>query len=349
MLGCGSWTAVIAQRGGTLIEGEVPFTTLSGEKVLDTAAEASITINPSGSNCCELIDLIKPWKHELHLYRDGISPPWIGPITTMSFTHEEVTINARDLFTWFERRWINALHEYTYSDLTSIFADLARDALGPDMSPNITFVEYDSGIVGGRAYDPFDFPRASDMLSDLAKDGINFTMVGRDLVIYGNTYPFDDLGVLVNESFNDIRFEWPGELYASDFVVLGTRSGSSPPYGRASDFQTNDTNHEFGLIQRDAQLDSIEDDGSAQIAAYNRLQFFSRETLYPSVTFNQNAQVQWKDLIPGATCRLLLEVGCKKVIGDYRMTELKFNVDNNGKETLTPTFVPADIPNDETG
>lgn len=349
MLGCGTWTVIIAQRGGNLIEGEVPFTSLSGEKVLDSAAESTVTLNPSGTNCCELIDLIKPWKHELHIYRDGISPPWIGPITNMSFTHEEVTITARDLFTWFERRWINALHDYTYSDLSGIFADLARDALSADLSPNIRLVEYESGIVSGRAYDPIDFPRASDHLTDLAKDGVNFTMLGRDLVIFGNTFPFDDLGVLVNESFNDITFEWPGEQYASDFVVMGTRSGSFPPFGRASDFQENDLTHEFGLIQRDAQLDSIEDDGSAQIAAINRLNFFKRETLYPSVSFNSNAQVEWKDLIPGTTADLRLDVGCKQVIGDYKMTDLKFEVDGDGQETLTPTFVPADLPNDETG
>ncbi|MFE2934953.1 poly-gamma-glutamate hydrolase family protein [Streptomyces sp. NPDC059278] len=117
ILGCAStYTAMVHWRGGAKPYAALEtLTAVSWSRTINDISEASATVSfgDMSPECTELIagrfneqtgELeggTHPWVHELTLYRDG-ELVWQGPIQRRVMRRDSVTIEAADVFSWFD-------------------------------------------------------------------------------------------------------------------------------------------------------------------------------------------------------------------------------------------------------
>src|SRR5690606_1108667 len=107
LLGCGTHTASVWDRDGQklLDLDDIRFAQYSGE--LDTHSDATVTVGRGGA-CCSMLGMVRPWRHNLVIYRTAPGQPqhevWSGPIIEPEFGRDETTIYARDAWAWLDRR-----------------------------------------------------------------------------------------------------------------------------------------------------------------------------------------------------------------------------------------------------
>lgn len=347
-LGCGTWSAFLGCRGG----GELiplPFTALSMSRRLDDMSDASLVLtqttlrsfDPSvQARCCGILGELEAWEHELLLWRDGgpdtTEPTWAGPVVKPTFRADSITITARDLFQWFERRLLERDRTFTSTDLADIFEQYAVDALHRDPSPNIdlssispTFIhgDRDVTIMAGR--------RAADELRELARSGLDFTMIGRTMVAGGTQIPTADLGVLITEHFDDPELVPDGLQAETESVVIGTPVGNVGGPVRAT---SGGVDPDRGLVQGLANESSIKDANTAQYLADSRNALLGQSPTFLSGRLLPSAPVIFDDLIPGATADLRVQVMCRSVEGDHRLMDLDVSVGSDGTESVGVSF-----------
>lgn len=189
------------------------YTRLSGimevtwERVLDDPSECRVRFRPNqGDECCgklkPLFDAhgqllepgVWPWAHELSLYRDG-ELVWQGPIFSVDElinpdeTTASIQITARDFLGWLSRRAIHSdilITEKT--DLSYIAERIIRDAFAPDDPGVLQHLDIrPSGRMGTHSV-RYDESRADDELHSVARAGLDYTSVGRRIIVKGPGY-----------------------------------------------------------------------------------------------------------------------------------------------------------------
>lgn len=343
MLGSGEWRAFIGNKGGGVIYGELPFTSLNASRILDDTSVASITLSLSTSNPfhvdCDLVNLIRPWEHELVLYRDA-ELAWVGPvIEPLTFSRDEIQVGGRDLFAWYERNNFPYAKDHLNKDLGDVFAEYATDLIAADPGPsmNLQVQSHKAWAFGDREVRQ-DYRLMADDMRELARSGVDFTVVGRRLIVGGDFIGVPSLGTLTDDSFIDPSIEARGNSYANVVVVIGgTDDPDFPPVGVKK-------NHreilKLGQVVTTYTESTIREQVGLDAAAKRRVDFLSAQPFYPSGAFSPDAPVEFEDLLPGARVDLRWQVGCKELIGEYQLKQLEVNVGEDG-ETVTPTFVPS--------
>lgn len=92
------------QCGGPRICALTNLASVSFNRVLDDISEAVVVV-PLGSGvsntkpCCDCLDQIEPWCHELHIIRNG-EEVWTGPVNKVTYGFTQVTIQALDVLSW---------------------------------------------------------------------------------------------------------------------------------------------------------------------------------------------------------------------------------------------------------
>lgn len=300
-LGCENHQVMVKSRGGHDLIDVLECSTISyGRKVDDTSA-ASVGLNTAqAGNCRSLLTALKAWKYELSILR-GRNEVWAGPLKPPSYTPTSVTVSAADLSAWFERRWLP--HDRTFNaDLADIFAAVAGDALEVDLSPNIVVRPSLTGIKGERTIDHLALIRAADLLRELSRTGLDWTMVARELRIGGVEVPAAPLAVLVDDTFTNVTVD-PVEG-ASEIAVLGASAGAN--HQQVVGSARND-GADIGVVQVVVNESFIEDNYSAAANARTRLDFYGGDPLFVSGDLSSDAPIDFADLVPGARIDLALE------------------------------------------
>lgn len=196
-LGCGSPRAEVWTRGLGARVLELPeATAVSWSRVLADTSSAEATLAGQAvtddPDCCEGLRDVRPWQHELVIYRDD-ALVWSGPITEIAMDGEQLSIRARDLSAWLDHRFVHQTHIYGGqgvaqgdTDTTTIFTDLVTDAMAPDTSPGLVL---DFGLVSGVLsqgnYTPASFKTVGPLIRDLAKGSIDWYVINRTLTYTG--------------------------------------------------------------------------------------------------------------------------------------------------------------------
>jgi hypothetical protein len=261
-LGCGT--------GGAFITGQCGFPTvcvLSGIKnlhwtrALDDVSEAEIIIGLGGdenSPCCECMRDIEPWCHELHITRNGIEE-WCGPITQVIYSFNQIRITAVDMAGWLDVK-IPALD----TDYTAVDTDLTTIAFGnSDSILNVALSEtnecilddvqaYPNSIAGKRKFIAFG-ATSLEYLNDLSQSGLNYTTLGRSIILSGEIDQLVPLAILRDEHIlGEIEVLKDGLQagnrwyvhYAENEGIPAVYSTSDPDtycYGRVERMRTEDT------------------------------------------------------------------------------------------------------------
>lgn len=239
-LGCGEPSAFITARCGFGIACVLEnITQLQWDRRLDDISEASVTIDLSGdstSTCCLCLADVEPWCHELHIWRDG-EEVWVGPVVEITYSYSKVVVRARDSLAWLTVRVppIDINFTAVDTDLTVIGEFIITTAFASD---TVT-CEVDNlhttltGFTGKRFWDKFSSD-AFTMLADLSDTGLDFTTLGRTIVLVGDATPLTPLILLNDEHIlGEVEITKNGDIQENTAYVhfdgdLGTPASSAP-------------------------------------------------------------------------------------------------------------------------
>lgn len=252
-LGCGEAQFFITGRCSStgvlcVLDGNV--TSAHWDRRLDEVSEAEVEMTFGGDQdytCCECLANIEPWCHELHIWRDG-EEVWVGPIISIEYSYEGVKLRALDSLAWLSVR-IPAIN-INFTDgagglgavnPTEVAEYLLTLAFAED-SPTFTCEMDNLYSVPVDTTDSMYFfekftQTALEILLDLADQELDFTTLGRTILLFGNPDPLVPL-VLLNDEYimGDVTITKDGGLQGNRFYVHFEEDAGIPAMGEADNF-----------------------------------------------------------------------------------------------------------------
>lgn len=336
-LGTGDYQVQIRRRGGGGPSVPVAWGNLGFTRRLDEMSDATVTVPVTPRNAGDLSD-ITSWRDELAIYRND-ELAWAGAIhRDPRFSVDEVTVMARDLWVWFERRWLPFDRRFVRSDLAVIFEQLALDALSQDTSPNIAVLATLTGVLDGRTVLAAVHRRAADELRELAAIGVDWTFVGREMRVGGEEIPTEASFTLVDEHVEEPVLD-PAEV-ATMVAALGTNSGAAgvPEFGEAGGVDAT-----RGLVQVVVNSEGSNDPIALRHQAEGTLSLLDEATSFVSCRLTRKAPVDLDQLVPGARVRLAISQLARTIVGDFRLIDVGVSagVDDDGvKDVVSVSLGP---------
>lgn len=250
-LGCGIARAEIWSRGGSVRVLDLPnITATAWSRARSDTSDGSVEMDgvaiAADPDCCQVMRTIRPWVHELFIYRDD-EMEWCGPITEMGLDGPKLTIKARDLSAWLDRRLIHSTHTWGGStanqggeDPQTIFLDITGDGWRSDFSPlrGVPAVRGDTELftdtnnafgafeLAQRTYTPAQFKMVAPELRDLAKGHLDWTVIKRQGKVNGSLIWQQVLpNPVLNPTFEVDVSNWTGLTRDTTVFHSGVASG----------------------------------------------------------------------------------------------------------------------------
>lgn len=330
-----AYRVIVRDRRGPEIM-ELDFLQLDWDRRLDEVSEAVVQLKPSAA-CCGRMSEIEPWRHELSISRDSVEQ-WVGPIRVQPSCTSGLVLKATDVLGWTERRVIHEDHDWSNVDIGAVQAavELIRDGYAPD-DPNVLkyLTQFGTGVLGGRVYTA-NSQYVIDALKALAQGSIDFTTIGRRIVIMPAGYELGRTPMLTCDHFaDDLCTTVDGDAYASRAVVTGVAvtgtAGGVDPY--------------YGLVEVLKDDQAIGRQSTADGAAAGLLNGKQRvpvviQSPAGGSGFAPDAPLCLDQLVPGITVPVSINCTCRTATQDMRLTQLKVSVTAEG-ETIAPLLVPV--------
>lgn len=328
-----SYRVVVRDRTGPEIV-ELDFEQLDWDRRLSGISEATVQI-PAG--CCDRLADVWPWRHELAINRDG-EEVWTGPVRVLPNCTSGNVLKATDVLGWLQKRVIHNDHDWT--PLPGIGAvpaavELIQDGYEPD-DPNVlkylTSVGGD-GVVGGRSY-LANSKYVIDALNDLAKGSIDYTTIGRRVVVMPSGYELSRTTLLTCDNFQgDICTTLDGDSAVTRAVVTGL--GVTGTAGGVDDY--------FGLLEVLVDDQQIGRQATADGQAAGLLQGANPPPVLVQPPqgsgLTPDTPICLEDLVPGITVPVSVTCTCRTALQDMRLSQLSVSVTADG-ETIAPLLVP---------
>lgn len=335
LLGQGDYVVLAQLQGGALVDA-LRWSHLTFGRVLDASSSASVTVPAFSSPSLGVLD---GWSHEIGIRRNG-EEVWVGPLQDPKWTQSEVTLPAADVYAWMQRRWLPRDRSYVDADAATIFAELAQDAMSTDPRPGLTIAASYTGVPATRTVLASDLTRAADVLDELARTAVDFTVIGRQLRVGGQEIPEVASFMLTDDVLDQPELESRGVDAATRVGVKGAGDivaiAGSPADG-------------YGLVEQSYSESDIEDQASADAAAGTRYAFLREPPKYLTGVLKPDAPVDFADLVPGARVRAKLATLDRPVDQDFRLyaVDVDVSVSESGieesvKVTLQPMGTVAD-------
>ena len=340
-LGLGqNYVVAVTPRNGLGNIGFLEATSIIWNRLLDDSSSAQIKVNLAGGNtdCCELAGKLRTWGHQIRISRDGVLV-WEGPIVHLEYGRDELFVDARDVSAWLGRRVIRSVLDFrTPTDLSEIARQLIEHGFQRD-DPNVMqYLSVEAAKVKGERYYGLDEPKyVLDELNELARTGVDYTVVGRRIAVFpelsANTLP-----VLRQDDFLDeLRVVEDGLGGATYAQVRG--AGVTGHFGGTSDF--------YGLIERAAIEDNILDETSANLRAEAIVEAGNPMPIYVSTQGTARlactAPVDINQLVPGIRVPITLAIGevCRAVSTTMRLLSVQTTVSNQEENVSVEFALPG--------
>lgn len=360
-LGCGTYEAYFNTRGGGSFVCRIRnLTQLSWGRKLNEVSEAQVSFSLNGQEeeCCNCVETVNPWEHELSIYRDGVEV-WCGPVIngTVDLSSMTATYQARDLSTWFDHRWVEVVgndQEWEETDVSDVYDWLVNHAYSKDPW-NMEWYINRMGIPINRIYtgtEPGErwagsFQVVGDELRDLLQYGIDYTVVRRTM-IGGN---LEDANApasvrLIDNSWATLpTIQITGGNMATEVGVAGGNSGYTGWYDDQIWIE-RDQSSPYGLLQTFVPAPELDEEDTRLLPnaisqkAYALKALKGEPYIYvKGGELSQHAAVTFDQLIPGRVFRVELLQTCRTIQTDYRLYEVNVQYGPNG-ETVAPVLTP---------
>lgn len=375
-LGCAeTYSAVIHWRGGAQpypAASMERLTEVSWGRTINDISEGSVTVLKGNisPDCCVALGKAEPWVHELSIYRDA-DLVWQGPIISTTARRESITINAVDVFAWFDKL-VNTWR-VTYTAATA-------DAAGRKAAP-ITYVAWNHirlNLTDSTLSVPSDYPGIMDyivrrdtglptikvekdgstdtaiwteylgnMLREWAKRGLTWTTIGRRLLLRGK--PTTNTRAMGRLTLDDFA----GEV---EVIKDGTNAAT---YGFATTQDTQDisdgkslgtgrTGTAYGRLDILVKIDEEKvTDNDLRGAAHDAIAGRSPVPLTISIpdgsTLTTTAPVRMEQLVPGERFDVLADAYCTPIVQGFMLSDLDVSW-QQGAEKVAISLVPlADV------
>lgn len=345
-LGCGEWSAYIADRGGSVVRWQVPWASLEAERVRNASARHAVTLGldaESYATCCEILTKVEPWQHELHLYRDN-HLAHVGPVIQVQGTR----IVASDLYAWMGKRIVDDDLRFSM-DAALVFDALFRYLRDKDDSMNVSILHKSVGVDVLRTYLGADKRRGSDLLSELGRSAVDFTVTGRTVLVGDLTgFMAATPPLLLDDGVVTAEVSKLGAELATDIAITGATltAGGNPVQGRAQAGSTR-----YGLLQESYSEPLIADPESADANAERRLMEQQPAPRVVDATLSPLAAVNYEDILGGMRfdVRLAQVSGCipvNQVMEADRVSTRVSASDNGLREEINTSLVPLTVAGD---
>lgn len=306
---------------------------------IDRALLTAVTGIAQPQSTCSLLAQIKPWRHELVLYRDG-EMVWCGPIVGIKTPSGSYTIQARDLSAWLDKRKIHEDHNMVKRDLADMFTTIVVDAMKPDQSPGLTVETSESGVLATRKVLAAQNQLAGPYVRDLTAIGIDWTVIGREMRAGGLVVPANPLFPFV-----DAHFVIPptptrdGTQQVNSTTARGAGGGEQGDtiYYTATDEEARIAD---GLLEGVLSDSTIEDYNSIRQYARSHQDLVTTPEMIEQSILVESAPHPIEELVPGALCPIMLEEACLPVNANFRLQSVAIAATSGGGEQVTPTFQP---------
>lgn len=348
-LGCGS--------AGAFITGKCGYPTVcvldnisdvEWDRRLDDVSQATIKIGLSGGTdgaCCECLNEIEPWCHELHITRNGVEQ-WCGPVTKVTYTFNEVIIEAIDMIGWLGVKIPAADSTFAVAtNLTTIAYGTANSIFNVAMieEPSCyldaaSFSAFPNAITGIRTYKAYG-ATSLEYLNDLAHSGLNYTTLGRLIVLSGEITQLTPLIVLRDEHIlGDVEIVKDGQLAGNRYYVHYKNDLGVPAV------YTHPTSYCYGKIEKMLTADSITTVANAQAMAtsYANATFVAPRTVEIPAGSRLHPDTPWtiSEMVCGARVDVQISGLCFKIEQSFTLNAMKLTETASEGEQVLITLVP---------
>lgn len=345
---------------------------VSWERVLDDFSECRVRFRPMrGDDCCGKLkpifdsagNLLEPglwpWAHELSLYRDG-ELIWQGPIFSIDElvmpdeTTASIQITARDFLGWLDRRAVhNNIFITERTDLSYLAEAVIRDAFQPD-DPGVLphLVIQPSGRFGTHSVRA-DEARCGDELRTIARGGLDFTSVGRTIIVKGPSYdPTAGVGTITlraKDFLSGIEIRVVGAEAATVGVAVG-----APPTGSESGTPVENipptkarygtTDPFFGLIENWTRSETVTNEEFLLWVAKQKVAEGNPPPHTLSIPaesgLSPEAPVSIHHLVPSTYFTVAVTGTCRQLAQYMRLSHVRGTWNANEPEQIGVTFIP---------
>lgn len=325
-LGCSTYDVWVTERGGGRGLWQLPFTSVGWDRALNDRGTATVDFDgltgKASSKCCGEFEAVKPWKHELAIFRNT-EMIWCGPVTGKTADDKGGHINASDLSVWWKRRRIHQDHIDVQRDLGVLFYEYVRDAMSTDTSPrlDLQFAGGECGVLGDRRVLASEYAIAWPKLQELAESGCDWTVVGRQLITAAGREFFSSvLGTITDgvvAGIEDLTHDGAG--MANDVAVVGDGVGEAGAsvVGR---YENAEHQAEYGRHEITVSDSNIRDANSAGFRARSIYELSKNPVrVLSGASLKENFAYGINEMVPGDVWRLNVGELCELVQGAVRV------------------------------
>lgn len=357
-LGCGDYTVVVTDRCGSPRLCElINVSDIQWSRRLDDVSEATFLVPLSSGkdeSCCDCLGDIFPLCHEIQVFRNS-ELVWCGPVWNVTYRPEEVEIYARDVLAWTELRVPAGVIDFSVNtaEMTVIANNVLDVAFAEDDPCVLEFVQtFPTTLTDiGIRFEAFD-KTSREQLDDLAGIGLDFTVIGRSVVLGGEDLPVRAVGVLTDDNiYGDIELTKRADFIGNRFYVryegdddaatCTANGGGVPPCPavREGDQQC------YGLVERlrndgvPFNVETANQTAQAYVDAGGEPPYIFE---FPSGGVGQDSPFEINDLVPGVRVDVSVRSLCVPVYQSFKLQGLDVTV-TAGEEIVSPIMSPINL------
>lgn len=361
---CVNHTAYLFDRGGqNRLNQLTPPVEISWGRLRDDISGASVTL--ASPECFSCVAQVEPGRHELVIYR-GKDRVWEGPITLVRWERDQVTIEAKDVMFYVQRLISRQGLNNAYPNVdTSV--NRARDLLEQELPrlealdppanvlPYIVTYHHDDDARTSKKTVPYQMTVFEDIDDLAAKSGIDYTVVGRSIVIHDTHVPLSRTATVTEADFDgDVIVTSYGNELATYAAVTGAEgqygtavadddvdpdTGEHPYYGIWEILDNAYDEEEGGTAPTQSELNS-----QAQRNLSGRLPTPVTVRIPDGSTLSPFSAVTLDDLVPGTQVPLIATLGAKPLSQMQKLDKVDVVETSTGEQvkiTLSPESVNA--------
>lgn len=215
-LGCGNNRAFIYLKGGQHLVGEItPLEDITWNRKRDDISNCLLNTNGFGADCGRMLENTHAWTHEVVVLRDG-ERVWEGPVTRKTGQRDNVHLEAKDVMVWPYRRILRQGYNDSFRvvngqqlgqrSVVERATLILLNALAPDdpnIIPYLTALTYPDDAGQSRVVPDFSRTAWEEVDDMAATAGLDYTTVGRRIMLWDTHRPVGRLPEMRDENFAD--------------------------------------------------------------------------------------------------------------------------------------------------
>lgn len=356
---CTSHRAYLFDRGGERRIAELTgLRNVRWGRTRDDMSVGNIFLQTPDRDCAQVVAQIEPMRHELVIYREG-QRVWEGPVVRTNETGSVIEVDARDITQYLNRTIMRSGYNNSYPKIgyaterlrKIITTEVARKE---SLDPPVNIIKYmvvtthKKTAKTSRKTVPYEKYVYEEMDSLAAKGGIDYTVIGRSLII-------NDVNDVIGQGPTLSSSDFDGDLSVSLYgMETATRNAVTDGLGKWGAFGGVDDyygeiellhtiyDEETTTAQREAENVTV-----AEMAAQARRNSSGR---YPtpilirvpegSTLRSSKATEIMEYLVPGVQFLIRSDKTYRKVAQVQKLDSVTVEEDGTG-ERVNVTFSPA--------